>query len=294
MIINKQLWEKAYLLLSKQKVSRQKLSELLEVSDRTAGNLIFAFENLQLLKFEPEIYEIENKRTILFFSDLHIPFENKISVEIMLDYVKQIKPDTIIVGGDLIDFYKISTYIKNPKERNTNIEIKLAKQFLINLRNDFPDSEIIYIEGNHEQRFERYIIKNAVELYDVLENFYPEKLGLEHLNIKYQKGVFRIGKLWFLHGHEVNVRNYNVEYITNVMWKRIHSNFICGHWHRTQDKTWKNISGKYYAGFVVGALCKDLDYQPINNWNNGFAVIRFDNRGFYKVENKKIINGEIY
>jgi len=294
MRIDKNLWIKANAILSKQNIGRGKLKELLGISDKTAEFLINAYNNKDILKLEADYGINEDKEKIIFLSDLHIPFVNKISLEIVLDFMKDLKPNKIILGGDILDFYQISNFTKNPKQRNTNEEILLTKKFLYDLRNKFYDAEIIYLEGNHELRLERYIINNAKELYEILENILIEKLELEKLNIKYQKGVFKIGKLWFFHGHEINCKNSNIEYITNVVWKNVYDNFICGHWHRTQDKTWKSINNKYYGGYIAGCLCENLDYAPINNWNNGFAVVKFDRNGYYQVENKKIIEGEIY
>lgn len=294
MQIDKSLWQKAYYILKKEKIGKYKLKELLDISEKTAEFLINAFENKDILTFNPDVFEINTKEIIVYLSDIHIPFENKLSVDTAIDYIKEINPNKIILGGDVLDFYQISNFLKNPKERNVIDEIKHTKEFLYKIRNLFCDAEIIYLEGNHEQRLERYIINNAKELYEVLENILQEKLELDKLKIQYIKQPFAIGKLWFMHGHEVNCKSANAEYITNIIWKKVHNNFICGHWHRTQDKTWKNINGKYYGGYVVGCLCKDLDYALINNWNNGFAIIKYDANGYYNIENKKIIEGNIY
>lgn len=294
MKINKELWQKTCYLLKKEKIGKYKLKNLLNIPEKTAEFLINAYENKEIINLNLDNYELKNKESVIFFSDLHIPFENQNNLQLSINYVKDIKPDKIILGGDIIDFYKISKFTKNPKEKNILEEINLTKKFLKDLRNNFPDSEIIYLEGNHEQRITKFILDNAKELYEILENILQEKLRLDELNIKYQEGAFKIGKLWFLHGHEVNCKNNNVEYITNVVWKKVNDNFICGHWHRTQDKTWKNINNKYYGGYIVGCLCKDLEYAMINNWNNGFAIINFDNNGNYRIENKKIIEGEIF
>ncbi len=292
--IDKNLWQKAYCILKKQKVGRNKLKELLGVSEKTAEFLLNAYNNKSILSFNPDILEVKTKEIVAFLSDIHIPYEDKLNLDIAIEYIRDIKPTKIILGGDIVDFYKISKFINNPKQRNVFEEINITKNFLYKIRNLFSDAEIIYLEGNHERRLETYIISNAKELYELLENILQEKLELEKLNIQYVKQPFAIGKLWYMHGHEVNCKNSNAEYITNIVWKKVHNNFICGHWHRTQDKTWKNINGKYYGGYVTGCLCENLDYAIINNWNNGFAIIKYDTNGFYNVENKKIIDGKIF
>jgi hypothetical protein len=36
-----------------------------------------------------------------------------------------------------------------------------------------------------------------------------------------------------------------------------------------------------------------VSYDPHTNWNNGFAIIDYLENGVFKVDNLKIINGEV-
>ena len=142
-------------------------------------------------------------------------------------------------------------------------------------------------------RLQKYIWDNAPQLTELVRNLLPEKLGLKELNIEFHETPFRIGKLWHLHGHERGRGGYNAEYITNVMWKYIHDNFIVAHWHRRQEKIFKSISGKTYYGGVVGCLCQDMDYAILNNWTKGFALVYYDTNGFFNVKLYDIIDGYV-
>jgi hypothetical protein len=52
-----------------------------------------------------------------------------------------------------------------------------------------------------------------------------------------------------------------------------------------QSNMKKTITGKFYGSWAVGCLCNLYpQYNPSNNWNNGFAI----------VDNKMIIDGKIY
>jgi len=300
MKIDRNLWNKALLLEQEfirrgEQLSRKKLSDALQINDNTAKLLLFALENRDIIRLQPVSFDItEPYQTELLIADLHIPFQDDLAVQSVLDYADRLQPDIITILGDLLDFYKISVFVKNPTRKSVKEEIKETRQFLEDLRHRFPKARIIYAQGNHEERWQRYIMKNANEIYDLVDDLLETKLNLKGLNIEYITQPFRIGKLWHLHGHERSGGSYAPEYITNVMWKYIHDHFIVGHFHRAQDKTFKRIDGKNYWGGAVGYLAKELDYARLNNWTQGFAVIRYNQDGSFKAELRRIVDGEIY
>jgi len=158
MKVDRDTWMRAnviyneYLRLEHTPISRAKLSNLLGVSDRLAGNILFAIENKNILKFDPEIFSTSHSTVELCFGDVHIPFQDDLAIQTMFGYLEEnnIIPNIIIILGDLIDFYKISSFVKDPKKKSVKEEIDLAKKFLYDLREYFPDSKIVYKNGNHE------------------------------------------------------------------------------------------------------------------------------------------------
>jgi hypothetical protein len=49
------------------------------------------------------------------------------------------------------------------------------------------------------------------------------------------------------------------------------------------------------ACWTVGCLCElHPEYRPMNNWNNGFAIIEQLGEGEFLVDNKRVINGKVY
>lgn len=297
MKITRDLWSKLLLLYehSQRKgepITRVKLSEILQISDRMAGNLLFAIENKQIIRFNPIDIECKVDRELIF-NDVHIPFQDDLALDSVLDFALDYKPTIITINGDLIDFYQISKFSKDPTRKKIFKEINEAKVFLEKLRANHPDAQIHYKEGNHEQRLTRYIIEYAKEIYELIDNLLQKKLGLKELDIKYHIKPFRIGKLWHLHGHEKPGGSYNPEYITNVMWKYIHDHFIVGHYHRNQNKTFKKITNENFWGGAVGYLAGELDYAILNNWTQGFATINYDKDGNFKAKIFDICEGKI-
>jgi len=298
--MNKNLWQNVLRLEKEfdrrgEKLSRIKLQEALNVPQAEAQHVIWALDNRDTIKIEPDRFKV-NKGRVLVIADVHIPYHDKLCVEAALDYGARRKVNAIVLLGDVLDFYQISRFVKNPKNKSIGEEIKQTREFLTELRKRFPKAQIFYKEGNHEKRFNDYIYQNAAALSDLTEDLLISKLGLRELNIRYMSEYFRIGKLWYLHGHEKPGGSYNPEYITNVMWKYIHDHFIVGHFHRNQEKIFKNISNdKFWTG-AVGYMARPdgLEYAKLNNWNQGFCEIEYGERGIFRASLKTVDNGEIY
>ena len=103
----------------------------------------------------------------IVIGDLHIPFQNKQIVDLVVqDFIPYFNPHIVFINGDLLDCWEISKF-----EKPLNIHSRLRDEilqtniFLRDLRKKAPRAKIIYIFGNHEFRFEKFISKNAKELY---------------------------------------------------------------------------------------------------------------------------------
>lgn len=298
MKLEKTLWHRTLILKDEfsrrgENLTRDKLQDVLQVSNVMARNLIFCIDNRDIINADTETIEYKHKKGIVF-ADSHIPFQDKLCLDSILDYADRYKPDFIIILGDLIDFYKISRFIKNPKKRNVKTEIKLTRDFLSDLRLRFPNSKIYYKSGNHEDRLEKYIIQNAPEIHELVEDLLTNQLTLDDLNIRYISKPFRMGKLWFLHGHEKPGGSYNPEYICNVMWKYIYSHFLVAHFHRQQKKIFKNIEKETFWTGAVGYTAGVLEYAILNQWTQGFCTLQFDSKGQFKAQLRDIHDGVIY
>ena len=229
----------------------------------------------------------------LILSDIHIPYHDEEALEIALQYGEQEGIEHILLNGDTTDFYNVSSYQKDPEERDLANELTKTRQFLGHLRQRFPKAKIIYKIGNHEDRWERYLRVKAPELIGVanFEMYYIldfVKYGVE-LVTTMQK--IKAGKhLTILHGHEV--RNTGV-YPARTLLQRTHVCTIAGHNHRTSTYGEKTSDNKYLYSWTSGCLCDMTpDYMPINQWNHGFIILELNGKDF-TVHNKRIINKEV-
>lgn len=299
MTIDRELWAKALTIYDHARyhgedLSRQKLCDALQISDRLSSQILFAIENKGIIRFEPARIA-GTKESILVLPDVHVPFYDELTLQVALEFGKRNNVTKIVLLGDFQDCYKISSFSRIPDRKISFAEeLNIGYEILCRIRSAFPDAEILYKEGNHELRTKRYIIENAPELSDLLEDLLPEKLHLKDLKIDYMVNHFQIGKLWFYHGHEIPCRGSNAEHICNIVFRHTNDHAICGHWHRKQDKSFKKISGEFYGVHVVGGLFGPQDYSPINQWTNGFAHVEIDEAGNFCVHNFHVINGEIF
>lgn len=237
---------------------------------------------------------LKNVNKALILNDIHIPYHNSEALRCALLYGKRHNVDTIILNGDIIDFYKISRHAKSPVNPNLQYEIDTTIEVLVSIRKTFPKANIIFIEGNHEDRLKRYLQDHS-ELHSLDIFKFENLLKLKENNIQLVNGkrIIKIGKLCIAHGHEINVGG--VTPARTALLKNM-TNICFGHLHRTDSYSFTTIAGDTLQSYSIGALC-DLfpDYVSNNsNWNHGFALVKFTNKnGDFIFYNKRIINGVI-
>ena len=71
---------------------------------------------------------------ILLLSDIHVPYHNIEALTLALKYGMEHQVNTIILNGDLIDFYAISRFEKDPRKRDLAHEVNTCREFLTTLR----------------------------------------------------------------------------------------------------------------------------------------------------------------
>ena len=237
-------------------------------------------------------------------SDLHWPFHALYDDDgtlhgpylAAIEYLRDYGVQTLVINGDAMDCYNISTHERIESKRNFVWELDVARAMLAHLRRFFGDKvRIIYREGNHEERWLRYIAKNAEALQGMPEATLPELLKLRSQGIEWigERSKLTVGKLWIDHGHEwfgsggVNpARNYRM---------KAQDNILVGHVHKTTfDMHKRPLDASVFAGWSMGCLC-DLNphYAPRNHWNHGVVTIDLDKTGEFSVGNRIIINGRV-
>ena len=92
-------------------------------------------------------------------ADYHGIYLDKRAYAVMLAFATLYKPNNFVINGDLIDFYSISKFDKDPRRLNDmQEEINQTNSVLGHLRERLgPDVNMYFVEGNHDNRMQRYL-----------------------------------------------------------------------------------------------------------------------------------------
>jgi predicted phosphodiesterase len=212
------------------------------------------------------------------FGDVHIPFHDNIALEAMFNKFEEENVDSILINGDLLDFYQLSFHEKDPRQVHFKDEIEAGKEFLAYIRDRFAGIPIYYITGNHENRFERYLRIKASELLDMDEFRLDVILHVAEYRIEVipfrSKVVF--GDYTIEHGDKIPGAGGVVPPRTLLM--RLKANSIVNHFHKSSESS-QRVFGvgepTVIKAYSLGCLC-DLnpEYMEINEWNHGFAIMK--------------------
>jgi predicted phosphodiesterase len=229
----------------------------------------------------------------LVLNDLHAPYHNNRAIEESLNYGIDKNIDAILLNGDVMDFYMLSKFNPDPRKRDFQQELLALEQMIDVLRNIAP---VFYKLGNHEERYESYMIRNAPVLLQTRE------YQLSNLLQCYAKGVeiitdqkiVYIGRLPVLHGHEVRLSGVSVNPARSLFLKT-KKTALCGHLHRTSQHNETTLDGKLISTWSLGHLGEEHPkYARINNWNHGCARVEVDSDGNFEVINLRIQNNKLF
>jgi hypothetical protein len=203
----------------------------------------------------------------------------------------------VLLNGDIADFYAVSRWETDPLKRDFAGELAAVRNFLQVCRKSFPNAKLIFKHGNHEERFERFLRVKAPELLGVEDFRLSALLRLSESNIfeVRDKRPLRLGRLLtVVHGHEYAFAISNPVNPARGFFLRAKSHVIGGHFHQTSQHSERTIDQKVIGAWSTGCLC-DLhpEYRPLNNWNNGFAIVEVTQSGGFQVNNYAIIDGKV-
>ena len=243
---------------------------------------------------EKEIFQIPKAlKKAGFIADLQCPFHDPKAIDIAFDYITKENCDHLIINGDLLDFYGLSFFEKDPRKRDFKHEYDMCLQFLGYIKNAFPNIPIYYsLDANHEFRYERYMLTKAPILLGLSNAFeLSELLMLNNFGIIPLKGNdhIRFGDLHVIHGHTVFSRGSGVS-PARTLYLRTKENMIASHVHRTSEYTDKDFNGKIKTCWTTGHLMHpNVEYcQHLDQYNQGFAILEKDLSGQFEVNNKRI------
>lgn len=235
-------------------------------------------------------------RRVLVMSDIHTPFFDKPALELAMQKGEDMGVDAVLLNGDFMDFYTISRWLKDPRERDFRGEVQMGREMLHYMRERFKGCQIWWKMGNHEERWEAYMWNKAPEIAGIDEFQIESWMQTDRYNVRVIRNMqpIKINNLNVLHGHEYRFSISNPVNPARGIYLRAKVPAIIGHLHQTSEHTETNLNGTICTCWSQGCLC-DLrpSYSPLNKWNHGFAIVDTTGEDDFTVHNFRIWKGRI-
>ena len=162
-------------------------------------------------------------------------------------------------------------------------DVMAANAFLDRIQTLAPKARIYYLEGNHENRIERWIVDQVVghaKDAEFLHRMFSTSsvLGLEQRGIEFFSsgkkyglrfpGAIKLGKCHFLHGsnHGANV--------ARKMAGMFAGNVVFAHVHTQQSVTIRTVTSGEVGSWCPGCVCQLQPlyrHSSITDWSHGYA-----------------------
>jgi hypothetical protein len=241
-------------------------------------------------------YDIVGVKKLAVFSDIHVPYHSISALTPAIDFIVKEECDGLLLNGDTIDFHGLSRFMKDPRKRSVAHELQACNELLdvfcgLGLK-------IFFKMGNHDERYQHYLMQKAPELLGIREFELEYLLKLKERGIEFitDKRIVRANKLNILHGHEFVGGISAPVNIARGLFLRAKVSAMQGHNHQGGSHSEANLNGELITTWSLGCLCElHPEYMPINKWNHGFAIVYLHEDGKqFQVKNFSIYKGAIY
>lgn len=224
-------------------------------------------------------------QTILSGSDIHGKLCDPFWRRLFIDTAKRVKPEKIILIGDVFDFPHFSKYTNDPRNYDVTGEISWCHKFFEDLREASPDSEITLLEGNHSARLVKYLMESSPSIIPILNEIHgmgvSELIGLDKFQINYiakaDLAVFTENEF-----KKEIAKNYYVAYDTVLFHhfpqcKNWGMNAQSGHHHNIKVDTYFTAPRGPVTWVQAGCgHVRNASYSMGEKWQNGFAMWHVD------------------
>lgn len=216
------------------------------------------------------------------------------AINALLKFAADFKPDTFILGGDIMDCGAISHHNHGKPGATEGLRLlgdmqECAAQVIKPIEALKP-KQMVFIKGNHCAWLDQ-LIEQQPTLEGIID--LEKLLGLQKWKLIEQGGQFDLGKLTFLHGDTIS----GGEHVAKAAVINYERSVRFGHYHTHAIYT-KNSPIDYKnakTGMAVGCLCKKAPGygkgKP-NRWQQGFLVGFVQPGGTFNDYHVNIIDGQ--
>jgi len=229
-----------------------------------------------------------------------VPLHDRTAIDAVHQVALEVKPDSIIWAGDILDLSEWSThFVLRPEfQMTTQAALIEAAWYVGNFVASFPFAEQVAMIGNHDDRLENYMIKNMRQAYMIrpADQLYLDSmmevdnlLGLSRMGVHYV-GEYPDGEWWLnehlkvVHGSVARIRPGAT---ASAIIQNATVSQIFGHIHR-QEIVSERVLGMYEDRHIwaasPGCLCHLDGRVPGStkdrNWQKGAMIVQYDASGF--------------
>lgn len=218
---------------------------------------------------------------VLVVSDAHVPFHSRVWWDLLLQVGRFLRPKHLVIIGDFGDFYSVSDHDKDP-ERANRMDAELAEiDACLDELDALGATDKLYIEGNHEDRLRRHLMRNPAlaRVVSTERLLRLKERGWEF--VPYKRHAQR-GAVHFT--HDVGAAGRNAVFRALDVYG--HS-VVSGHTHRLAYIVEGTATGecKLSATFGWGGDVEQIDYMNLakarKDWALGFGAGYLDPRSGY-------------
>jgi predicted phosphodiesterase len=259
------------------------------------NELLIEYSDLQKAKYPVASTPIKHRKTKEDFvrvivSDVHGSMMDRPAVDAFLTDLKGWDPDEIVLNGDIVECggflaaHHTLGYVAQT-HYSWQEDIASGNWFLDEVQKAAPRAKIHFIEGNHEDRCERWIVdqtmRNSRDAEFLRTMLAPDALlrtterGInyyrrgEHHMPGLPPGWIKLGKIFFVHelGGGKNAASSAVGSTAG--------NVVFGHTHREDTATLVLPGVGLVKAWNPGCLCQRAPlwrHSNPTNWSHGYAV----------------------
>lgn len=210
---------------------------------------------------------------ILIVPDTHAPYHDVRAWDLVIRTARKWKPDRIIHMGDLADFYQLSSWDKDPARTETLADEVETARLLREQLDSLGAKRKDFIEGNHEDRIRKYLIKEAPKLFGTVDTDSLLELSENGWTFTPYQEFLTVGAVHFT--HDVGGSG---KYTTANALAAFEDSVVIGHHHSQAWLVQGDAMGNHHVAAQFGWLGneKDADYakrvQRRRKWSLGFGL----------------------
>lgn len=243
----------------------------------------------------------------LLIPDTHRKWHDRRAYRLMMKVARWLKIHEIIILGDYADIFSLNGHGNKDLSTSSLLmdEIADVNEGLDELDRMFPKAKKVYIQGNHEYRFERYIEKNCPELFGVTQFEYLIKMN-QRPNWKFVPyGPNQAHKVL---GSKLTARHEPLANNAKGTAAKALCSLVYGHIHRIEESHIVGLDGTNHVCFSVGWLGDKRNDKVFgyvkghHQWQLGFGLVYVDPKTKYFYHQKIhimdnytcVVNGKLF